>query len=195
MNRAHFAEAVGHPLGDPALDAQAFGEVAGVKRLRQRGRQQAAEIGRRAELVDAVHFDQMLVFDLDDRCRATNAAGHGPDSATLRFRSSSDFERQPPVRKDAREVDQLFEDIEQRSLLRTAAARDDLAAFAAALHQVLADDDRFDDQHVVLLEQGGDLVANRRERRKLDFDQLLARGRRRCGSGRRAARRAAPSTA
>ena len=48
------------------------------------------------------------------------------------------FERQPAMRKHAREVHQLLEHIEQRALLRTAAARHDPAARAATLHQMLA---------------------------------------------------------
>ena len=60
-DRFGFAEAVGHALGDPAFDAEAFGELPGVKRLRQRWRQQAAQIGRGAELVDAVDFDEVLI--------------------------------------------------------------------------------------------------------------------------------------
>ena len=60
---AHFAEAVGHSLGDPAFDAQAFGDVAGVKWLRQFGGQQAAQVGGGAEFVDFVDLRPVLVFD------------------------------------------------------------------------------------------------------------------------------------
>ena len=137
MDRAHLAKAIGHPLGDPALDAQAFGEVAGVKRLRQRRRQQAAQVGRRAELVDAVHFDEALVFDM----MVVVAPPAPPAVARIAPFFDLDerhFERQPAVGKHAREVDQLLEQIEQRSLLRAAAARHDLAARAATLHEVLA---------------------------------------------------------
>src|SRR3954467_7720185 len=70
------------------------------------------------------------------------------------------FERQPFVGEDAREVDELFKNIEQRFLFWTAAARDDLATFALALHQVFADDDRFDDEDFVLFEQRFDFVAD-----------------------------------
>ena len=41
-DRFHFAKAVRHSLGDPPLDAQAFGEVARVKWLGQRAGEQAA---------------------------------------------------------------------------------------------------------------------------------------------------------
>ena len=78
------------------------------------------------------------------------------------------------VREDAREVDEFVEHIEQCSPLRAAATGDHFAAFALALHQVLGDDDRFDDEHVVLFEQDGDFVADRRERGELDFDELFA---------------------
>ena len=84
------------------------------------------------------------------------------------------FKRQSFVREDAREVDELFEHIEQRSLFWTAAAGDNLAAFSFAFHEVLADDNRFDDQYIVFFEQHFDLVADRRERCELDFDELVA---------------------
>ncbi len=148
--------------------------MAGVKRLGQRRRQQAAQIGRRAEFVDAMHLEQMLVFDLVVVV-APPAAPAVARIAPLFDLDEQHFERQPAMRKDAREVDQLFEHIEQRSLLRAAAARDDLATCALALHQVLADDDRLHDEHAMLFQQRGDLVANRRQRRELNFDQLSGR--------------------
>ena len=39
---------------------------------------------------------------------------------------------------------------------------------------MLADDDWFDNQHVVFFEKRFDFVADRREGRKLDFDELVA---------------------
>jgi hypothetical protein len=84
------------------------------------------------------------------------------------------FKRQSFVGEDTREVDELFENIEQRSLFWTSAAGDDLAAFTFSFHKVLADDDWFDDEYFVLLEQRFDFVADGRERRELDFNELLA---------------------
>src|SRR4051812_33726182 len=73
------------------------------------------------------------------------------------------FEREPLVGKDSREVNEFFKDVEKRPLLGTAPAGDDLAAFAFSLHEMFANDDRFDDEDVVLLEERRDFVANRRE--------------------------------
>ena len=63
FDRAHFAEAVRHALRDRTFDAEALGEVARVKRLGQRGRQQAAQVSRGAELVDFEHANQVLILD------------------------------------------------------------------------------------------------------------------------------------
>ena len=83
------------------------------------------------------HLEQLLVLDL-----MIVVAPPAPPAvarvAPLFDFDERHFERQPAMRKHAREVDQLFEHIEQRSLLRAAAARDDLAARAATLHEVLA---------------------------------------------------------
>ena len=78
------------------------------------------------------------------------------------------------MRKDAREVDQLVEHVEHRPLLGTATPRNDFAARALLLHQILAGDDRLDDPHAVLVHERRDLVANRRERAELNLDQLVA---------------------
>jgi hypothetical protein len=45
--RAHFAKTVGYPLGYPALDAERFGQMAGVKRFGERALNQPAQIGGR----------------------------------------------------------------------------------------------------------------------------------------------------
>ena len=120
-----------------------------------------------------MYFDQMLVFDewsLSRSPAATAVAGVAP----LFDFDEQHFERQPLVREHAREVDELVEHIEERSLLRAAAAGNDFAPFAVQLHEMLGHDDRFDDEHVVLFQKRCDFVADRRERGELDFDELLA---------------------
>src|SRR4051812_36292760 len=72
------------------------------------------------------------------------------------------FERQPFVGEDAREVDELFEHVKQRSLFGTAATGDDLPAFPLALDQVLANDNWLHDEDVMFFKQRFDLVANGR---------------------------------
>ena len=78
------------------------------------------------------------------------------------------------MREDAREVNKLFEHIEQRAPFRAATARDDLPPGLAEFHEMLGDDDGFDEKHVVLFDEHGDLVANRAERGELDLDELAA---------------------
>ena len=115
----------------------------------------------------------MLVFDF--MVIITVAAAAAVTGVTPLFDfHEQDLKCQSLVREDASEMDELFEHVEQRSLLWTAAARDDLAAFALALHEVLADDDWFDDEDVVFFKQRFDFVADGRERGELDFDELLS---------------------
>ena len=171
-DRLGFAKAVGHSLGDPAFDAEAFGELAGVERLRQRGRQQAAQVGRGAELVDAVDLDEVLVIH-QMIALAPPPSSAVPWVAPFFDFDQRDFKRQPAVREHAREMHELLEHVEQRATLWAAAARDDFAPLATELHQMLGDDDRFDDQHIVRFEKDGDLIANRSERRVLNLDKLF----------------------
>lgn len=77
------------------------------------------------------------------------------------------------MREDAREVHKLFKQIQYRPLLWTTAARYDAAPRAATLHKVFARNDWLDDQYIVTLQQCGNLVANGRQRRQLDFNQLV----------------------
>jgi hypothetical protein len=76
--------------------------------------------------------------------------------------------------KNACEVHELLEHIEQRAAFRAAATRNDLSPLAAELYQMFRDDDRLDDKHIMLLEQCRNLVPNCRERGMLDFNQLAA---------------------
>ena len=173
-NGFHLAQAVGHALGDPPLDTKSFGELPGVERLRQRGRQQTAQIGGRSKLMRTVNFDEVLIVD-----KVIVVAPTPPTTMTrvapFFNLNQHDFECQSLVGKHAREVDQLFEHIEQRAPLGAAAAGNDRTSLAAEFHEMLRNDERLHDHDIVLLlKQRGDLVANRSERRELDFDQLLA---------------------
>ncbi len=91
-NGAHFAEAVGHSLGDPAFDAEAFGQLAGVKGLRQFCGQEAAQVGGGAEDVDFVDLHQMLVFDEVVVVAASPAAAVAGVTPFFDF-DEDDFER------------------------------------------------------------------------------------------------------
>jgi hypothetical protein len=120
-----------------------------------------------------VDLYKVLVLDLVVVAAIPSASAVTGISPLLDFHEQH-FKRQSFVWEDARKMDKLFENIKQRSLFWTAAAGDDLAAFPFALHEVLADDDWFDDQYVVFFEQHFDFVADGRERRELDFDELVA---------------------
>lgn len=146
-------------MSNPAVDTKAFGNVARVELLGQFGRQQAAEIGRRAEFVHAMHFDELLIFYFVVIIAIAAAAAVARIAPLFDF-DEQHLEREPLVGKYAREVDQLFEDIEECSLFGAAATRNHIAALMFEFHQMLADDDRFDDKHIVLLEKRPDLVAN-----------------------------------
>ncbi len=125
------------------------------------------------KLLAAKHGHQALVFDL------LVIAPPAPSSAVARKAPLFDlhehnFECQAGMGKDTREMDQLLKKIEHGALLGAAAAGDDLTAGSLLLHEKFAGDDRLDDPHTMFLHQGGDLVAIRRERAELDFDQLVA---------------------
>ncbi len=170
---ASVAEAVGHALGNPAVDVEAIGDVARVKGPRQIGRQHAAEVGCRAEFVDGMDFQKVLILDFVVVVAPPTAATVARVAVLFDF-DEQHFEREPLVGEDAREVNQFVKDIEQRALLGAAATGNDLAALPFELDQMFADDDRFDDKHVVLFEQRPDFVANGRQRRELNFDELPA---------------------
>src|SRR4051812_15713838 len=83
------------------------------------------------------------------------------------------FEREAAMWVYSREMDQLIEDIEERALFRAAAARDDAPTCAAELNEMLTNDNRLDDEYVVLFDERGNFVPNRRKGCELDFDELF----------------------
>src|SRR5689334_976367 len=109
---AGFAQAISHALRFPAFDAEAFGELARVKRLRQSGRQQAIQIARQPKFVAAVYLDEVLVLDLVIVV-ATPSSPSVARIAVLFDLYEQHFKRQPSVGKHAREVNELLEHIEQ----------------------------------------------------------------------------------
>src|SRR5262245_30747557 len=77
------------------------------------------------------------------------------------------------MRKDAREIDQLVEQVEQAALLGAEPARQFTAAALAEPHELLVYDERLHDQDGVLFEQSGDFRANGGEAAVLDLDKLI----------------------
>lgn len=172
FDRTRFAEAVGHALCQPALDAELLGQLTGVKWPRQPPRQESEQINGRMKLVDFQHVDQPLIFDL------MIAGSSPPPPPVTRVSPFFDFhqrhfEHQPPIWKNAREMDQLVEQVEQPAPFRALSPLDNAAARAAEFDQHLAGDDRFDQQHAVFADERGDFVADGRERGELNFHQLV----------------------
>src|SRR5260370_3499655 len=78
------------------------------------------------------------------------------------------------MRKDAREIDQLVKQIEQAALLGAEPPRDLFAAALRHSHELLANDERLDDQNLVAFQQAGDLRANGGQAAMLNFDEPVA---------------------
>src|ERR1700760_2103017 len=84
------------------------------------------------------------------------------------------LERESWMRKDLGEINQVMKYVEQLSPLRAATLRRDFAPFTTPLDEQFLAHDRFHDAHVVILEQGGDLEADRAQPTVLNFHQLVA---------------------
>ena len=78
------------------------------------------------------------------------------------------------MRKDADEMDQFLEQIEDRLALRAIAARDDFPTFPLTFDQQLSSGNRLDDPNRMSGGEVLDLIANGRERGALNLDQQLA---------------------
>ncbi len=117
FHRTHFAQAVGHALGDPPLDAQSSGNVAGMKRIGQPARQQAAELARPAEFVNFEHRDEPLILDLVVARSSPAAAAVARVTPFFDF-DQRHFQHQLAMRVDTREVDQLVEQVDKPAALQ-----------------------------------------------------------------------------
>lgn len=82
------------------------------------------------------------------------------------------FEDEIAVREDVDEVHKFLEQRQDAAAFRAQSPAERRAVLGIALDQVLADDQRFDDEHLVLVEQSVHFPANGGEGPVLDFDQL-----------------------
>ena len=123
--RAHLAIAVSDPLGDRAVNVERRGQVSGVELRRQLAGGQQTQVGRDAQFEALVYRDQSLIGDhVIALAPAAPAAVAG--MAIFLDVDQQGFEREIRVRKDAREVDQLGEQVQERAPLGTAASLDDV---------------------------------------------------------------------
>jgi hypothetical protein len=162
-NRARLAQAIRHPLRNPSRHAKLVGQLSGVEWLRQRGGQHSAQIGGRAKGMLAQHLDEQLVLDLVIVVPPPSSPSVSRVTPFLDF-YEQDFECQPAMGKNAREVDKLLKYIEQHTSLRATTARDNAPAGTAKLHEVFLRNDRLHDRDTMRLQKGSDLVANGRQR-------------------------------
>src|SRR4051812_31336565 len=100
------------------MDAQSLGDVTRMKLPRKVGWQQRKQVGGGLKLVNADDGDQPLIFD------DVIVLPPAPPAAMPRIAALFDFnerrlQRQPWMRKNAREIDQLVKQVEHRPLLRT----------------------------------------------------------------------------
>ena len=82
--------------------------------------------------------------------------------------------RQPRMRKNAREMNQLIEQIEQTAMLGAVATADDAAAAPATINQPLLCDDRLDDPHPgATRASAAPCITDGRQRPVLHLDQFV----------------------
>jgi len=155
-------------LRNPALNAQALCDVAGVKWLGKLRRKQTAEIGCGTEFFGVVHLNKSLIFD-DVIIIASPTPPTVAGVAPFFDLDKRHFDGQVSMRKYACEMDELFEQVEDGALLGAAPAGKDATTGAVLLDEVLRRDNRLDDKHAMLGEERCDLVANGRQRGELDF--------------------------
>jgi hypothetical protein len=165
------SKAVCHALGNPALDAELCGKLARMKWSWQLARQESAQIAGRAKLVHLDDVDESLIFHLMIIRPPPTTATMARISPLLDF-DQQHFENKPAMGKYAREVDQLFEQIKQLAALGALPPLEDTSARAAQFYERLACDNRFHQEHAMLVHKCGDFIANGRQRRELNFDKL-----------------------
>ena len=159
----HLAEAVGNPLGHPAMHLKGFGQVTCVEWLRHRTHDQPSQVGGRPETVGGMHGHEFLVFDL--------VVGKSPTATTTVTRitplldvNQGHLQRQPLVGKHPGEMNQFVEQIEERASLGAYAPVRDRSILARPLYEQLLNDDRLDHHNGVVVEQGFHLIADRSQR-------------------------------
>ncbi len=121
-------QAIHDPLRNPPLNVERLGQVTGMKRLWQVGRQKLQQVRRRLKRVDAGDSHQPLVFH-DVIIFPPAPPPAMPRIAPLLDLDQRRLERQPRMRKDPREIHQLLKHIEECRLLGTESSRNFLAAF------------------------------------------------------------------
>src|SRR5262245_40140461 len=100
----------------------------------------------------AMHLQEVLIFHFVVVVAVAAAATVTWVAVFFDF-DEQHFERETLVGEDMGEMDEFFEDIEQRPLFRTTPPRNNLPALVFALHKVFANDDRFDNKHMMLFEK------------------------------------------
>lgn len=124
VEHAHCPQAVGHLLGEPALDPRRLRKLGGVEELGQRQREQPRGVGGRGE--------QPALFDGDQP-----AAGHDPAAPTERLPGTveaelvlvgeDDLELEPGQAEERGDADEPAEDVLDAAAARRAAGGEDLA--------------------------------------------------------------------
>ena len=168
------AEAVGDLLRLPAGDAEPLGQFSRAERVRQRIAvgEQVEQIVWRVKLVRPVVSNQ---FAVDDSMVLPAPASPPLRTAPFFDIDSSDFDNEPLVRKDGREVDPVFEQIENGPSSRRQPAFTGRIPPTVDLDDPLPLNERPNDANAVSLEQFPNLRSNRSQSGLLDLDQFARR--------------------
>ena len=173
LGGAGLAEAIGDPLGKPALDPQLARQIRRVERLGQLGWQKTEQIGGRGESLGGGHGDHPLVLhDVVSWPTPSPAAVAGV--AKFFDFDQRNVDRQPLVREDPGEVDEVVEKVEKLAPLGAQPLRDDLAAATILFDELFSSDDRFDNKDAVTsVEECRRFVPDRGKRAVLDLDEPI----------------------
>jgi len=141
-----------------------------VKRAREWTRNQIGQISGPAKTVCLGDGGEFLVFDLvvPGSPPATSAMARVTPFFNL---DQGDLDSQVAVRKNPSKMDQVIEKVEHGTLFGAHPPPDNFALFGCLFDQNLANDDRFDHDDGVVLDQNADLVADGGKRDVLDFDK------------------------
>lgn len=170
LEDAQCSQAVGHPLGEPALDCGCLGELGGVEEFGQAGREQTRG------LVRAADADPLL-----DRDKST--AGHDPSVPAIRLPVSVDaelvlvgkqqLEFELRVAEQRGDADEPVEDVLRPSAARCATCRQQLALVREP-DDPANERQRCDKAHPMLPCEQFELASQRCEAAGLDLDQQVA---------------------
>lgn len=165
------AEAVGDALRQPAGYAEGLGELPGMEGLWQHRREEMAKVGGGTEAMDFSQLDEPLVFHLVIPFSAASAPSVAGITPLLDIHQGH-IQGQPWMGKDAGEVDEVLEDVQESAVFGAEPSANHRSVAESASDEEFFHHDRLDHEDLVVLEQPAHFVANGRKGTMLDFHEL-----------------------